>query len=135
MLALTGCGGGGDDDPGASLSAADQAGAKIFADAGCAGCHTLSAADSKADVGPNLDSTQLSQARIVRQVANGGNGMPAFRGKLTQDQIDQVAAFVAASAKGSGTPVVGKFEPDDSELADCKSGSFECYVQSMRKVA
>src|SRR5437667_8430658 len=40
VVALTACGGGSKGS--SSSSAADSAGGKIFASAGCAGCHTLS---------------------------------------------------------------------------------------------
>jgi mono/diheme cytochrome c family protein len=33
-------------------------------------------------------------AVVVKQVENGGGGMPAFLGTLTQQQIENVAAFV-----------------------------------------
>ena len=33
-------------------------GAKVFASAGCGGCHTLAAADASGEVGPNLDDLQ-----------------------------------------------------------------------------
>jgi mono/diheme cytochrome c family protein len=34
----------------------------------------------------------------VRQVTNGGGGMPAFGGRLSANQIDAVATYVASSA-------------------------------------
>ena len=133
VLVLTACGGGGGDK---SAADANPAGAKVFADAGCGGCHTLSAASSKGTVGPNLDSLQLSSDRVVRQVENGGNGMPSFSSKLSDQQIKDVAAFVAASAGTSnGKSVAGKFEPDDTKLSSCASGSFPCYEQGFGNLA
>lgn len=73
------------------------AGKQVFADAGCGGCHTLKAAGTSGTVGPNLDQLKPPLARIVHQVEVGGGPMPAFKGQLTDVQIQDVAAFVYAS--------------------------------------
>jgi mono/diheme cytochrome c family protein len=73
-------------------------GEKIFKGAGCAGCHTLAAANATGTVGPNLDQLKPSEARVAHQVTFGGGAMPAFKGKLTPDQIQAVAKYVASSA-------------------------------------
>jgi cbb3-type cytochrome c oxidase subunit III len=64
----------------------------------CASCHTLKAAGAAGTIGPNLDQLKPSLARVQHQVEAGGSVMPAFKGKLTQAQIDAVAKFVADSA-------------------------------------
>jgi cytochrome c6 len=64
----------------------------------CASCHTLAAAGTTGTIGPNLDQLKPSEARVERQVTNGGAVMPAFKGKLSAAQIKAVAAFVASSA-------------------------------------
>ena len=64
----------------------------------CAGCHTLKAAGATGTVGPNLDQLKPAQARVVRQVTNGGAVMPAFKGKLTPAQIAAVATYVSSNA-------------------------------------
>ena len=74
-----------------------QAGKAVFASAGCSGCHTLKAAGASGTVGPNLDQLKPAYARIVLQVTNGGQIMPAFKGRLSTTQIHDVAAFVYAS--------------------------------------
>ena len=75
------------------------AGKAVFTgSAGCAGCHTLKDAGATGNVGPNLDQLKPSQATVQHQVENGGGVMPAFKGQLTQAQIDAVAAFVADNA-------------------------------------
>ncbi|MFL5954038.1 MAG: c-type cytochrome [Gaiellaceae bacterium] len=82
----------------APVSAAEiAAGKQVFATAGCAGCHTLKAAGATGSVGPNLDQLKPDQPRIVHQVEVGGGPMPAFKGRLTEKQIHDVAAFVYAS--------------------------------------
>jgi mono/diheme cytochrome c family protein len=73
-------------------------GAKVFASAGCAGCHTLKAAGASGGVGPNLDNLKPSFDAVKAQVTNGGGGMPAFGGDLTSAEIDAVASYVSASA-------------------------------------
>jgi mono/diheme cytochrome c family protein len=74
------------------------AGAKVFTQANCGSCHTLSAAGAHGQIGPNLDATRPNFERVRTQVENGGGGMPAFGGQLTKDQIRDLAAFVAKRA-------------------------------------
>lgn len=72
-------------------------GKKIFA-AQCASCHTLAAANAAGTVGPNLDQLKPSLAVTKRQVENGGGVMPAFKGRLSDEQIQAVSTFVAGNA-------------------------------------
>jgi mono/diheme cytochrome c family protein len=76
------------------------AGAKVFASSGCGSCHTLAAAKSSGQVGPNLDAAKPGYDTVVVMVTNGGGGMPSFGGQLSKQQIRDVAAFVARSAGG-----------------------------------
>ena len=110
-LALVGAGCGGDDDSdsaeppaatttenGGGGAAGDAAkGEEVFASAGCGGCHTFEAAVSTGSVGPNLDDAAPSFDEVVTQVTNGGGAMPAFGGDLTEQEINDVAAFVSGS--------------------------------------
>jgi mono/diheme cytochrome c family protein len=73
------------------------AGKAVFESAGCTGCHTLKAANATGTIGPNLDQLKPAFATVVHQVENGGGPMPAFKGSLTQTQINDVAAFVYSS--------------------------------------
>jgi len=72
-------------------------GKAIFA-ANCVSCHILADAGATGTVGPNLDTLRPSDARVVKQVTNGGKIMPSFKGKLTAAQIRQVAAYVSSVA-------------------------------------
>jgi len=73
------------------------AGKTVFESAGCTGCHTLKAAGATGTVGPNLDQLKPAEAAVKNQVIHGGGPMPAFAGKLTPAQIQNVAAFVYVS--------------------------------------
>ena len=73
-------------------------GAKIFKGAGCAGCHTLAAAGSTGTTGPNPDQLAPTTAVVAHQVEVGGGLMPAFKGKLSDAQIQAVAQYVSSSA-------------------------------------
>ena len=66
----------------------------IFASAGCGGCHTLAAAGSDGNVGPNLDTSQPSLELAIDRITNGQGGMPSFDGQLSDEQIKAVAEFV-----------------------------------------
>jgi mono/diheme cytochrome c family protein len=71
-------------------------GAKVF-QGNCGSCHTLSAAGTSGQVGPNLDNISLSAADIESIVHGGRGAMPSFDGRLSGPEISAVAAFVAAS--------------------------------------
>jgi cytochrome c6 len=75
------------------------AGKEVFLGAAaCAGCHTLSDAGATATIGPNLDATQPSADLVVDRVTNGLGGMPSFADSLSEEQIQDVAAYVSSVA-------------------------------------
>jgi mono/diheme cytochrome c family protein len=77
------------------------AGKAVFTGVGtCGACHTLEAAGTTGVVGPNLDEAQPDLALILDRVENGKGAMPPFKGKLTDEQIADVAAFVYESTHG-----------------------------------
>ncbi len=133
VIALSGCGG--DDKP--SASPTNAPGAKVFTDAGCGNCHTLSAVEATGTVGPDLDQVKPEKEKVARQVTNGGVGMPSFSDKLSAKEIDDVAVFVADAtrkATGGGSVAAG-YEPDDTKLEDCAAGDNRCYEQAFANVA
>ena len=70
----------------------------------------FAAAGTTGNVGPNLDKLKPDEARVKRQVENGGAIMPAFKGRLTPAQIAAVAKFVASVAGcGDATTFVHLF--------------------------
>jgi alcohol dehydrogenase (cytochrome c) len=74
------------------------AGKQVFSD-NCSGCHGLDGTGGNG--GPDLSNANDLTA-VTRQIANGGNGMPAFKSTLTQKQIRDAAAYVTQTiAKGN----------------------------------
>jgi mono/diheme cytochrome c family protein len=73
-------------------------GKQVFNSAGCGACHTLKDAGSTGSVGPNLDTLKPSEQRVAHQVEVGGGPMPAFKGQLTDAQIQAVAKYVSSVA-------------------------------------
>jgi mono/diheme cytochrome c family protein len=109
-LLLAGCGGGDDESSSQATSteqsttaagggdeAASAAGKQVFT-SNCGGCHTLADAGTSGQVGPDLDELKPDKATVQRQVENGGGKMPAFKDKLSAEQIDQVATYVSSVA-------------------------------------
>jgi cytochrome c6 len=82
--------------------AADAAkGAKVFT-ANCAACHVggrnviVATKTLKKDA---LEKNNMNSiAAIVTQVQNGKNAMPAFKGRLNDQQIEDVATYVLEQA-------------------------------------
>ena len=79
-------------------SALGNDGKAIF-QAHCASCHTLAAANATGTIGPDLDQLKPRDAVVQHQVEVGGGVMPAFKGKLTDAQIEAVAKFVSSAGK------------------------------------
>ena len=74
------------------------AGKQVFESAGCVACHTLEDAGSTGTVGPNLDDAKPPATLVVTRVTNGAGAMPSFKDKLTEQQIQDVAAYVSSAA-------------------------------------
>jgi mono/diheme cytochrome c family protein len=77
------------------------AGKEIFLGAaGCGACHTLADAGTSGTVGPNLDEVKPSYAAVVDIVTNGRGQMPSFSDQLSEEDIRNVAAYVAQATGG-----------------------------------
>ena len=115
---LAACGGGGDDETGGGGSQAEApgqtdaapsdteteedaaptetgdaaAGENVFSE-NCAGCHGQ---DGGGGTGPalagNEDASDAEQ--VLKQIREGGGGMPPFEGQLSDEEIANVAAYV-----------------------------------------
>jgi mono/diheme cytochrome c family protein len=114
---VSGCGGGDEDDTAAETvenggggtepttgeteeeGEGDAANGKsVFASAGCGSCHVLADAGSSGTTGPNLDDSKPDFERVVDRVTNGSGVMPSFKDQLSEQEINDVAAYVSESA-------------------------------------
>jgi cbb3-type cytochrome c oxidase subunit III len=83
---------------GETTGGAKPDGKAIFAEAGCGGCHTLAAAGTSGNVGPNLDDAKPSKELVTERVTNGKGVMPSFKDSYSKEQIEAVAEFVSSNA-------------------------------------
>ena len=60
----------------------------------CGVCHTLQAAGSMGDIGPNLDQINVQMSQIIYAVTKGIGVMPPWEGILTNEEIEAVAYYV-----------------------------------------
>jgi cytochrome c6 len=75
------------------------AGEEVFTgEAACASCHTLADAGATGTIGPNLDASMPPAELVVDRVTNGMGAMPAFADSLSEEQIQDVAAYVSSVA-------------------------------------
>ena len=63
----------------------------------CGVCHTLQAAGSDGQIGPNLDLLKPKINQIILAVTNGVSVMPAYEGTLTEKEIEAVAYYIYKS--------------------------------------
>jgi cbb3-type cytochrome c oxidase subunit III len=80
--------GGGGDDP------------KSIFSSNCGSCHVLQDAGTSGTVGPNLDQSKPTFEAAFTQIKNGGGGMPAFGGQLTDEQIRALARYIVRVTQG-----------------------------------
>jgi mono/diheme cytochrome c family protein len=127
-LIVLGCGGGSDSEtvnqrsspngapePPAKeqpLSPAELHGRDLFVQ-NCGSCHTLDAAGTVGQIGPNLGDIPLTEADVLAAIRTGGgrhsHGAGGRTGNMPRDLVTgkdarDVAAFVSASGPGAGTP-------------------------------
>jgi mono/diheme cytochrome c family protein len=79
-------------------------GRRIFtelAEPPCAACHTLKAAKSTGEIGPNLDELKPDLDKIRQAVKNGVGVMPAFAERLSEADIEAVAEYVAGAVRAA----------------------------------
>ena len=93
--------------PLAQIAAQDGAGAgdvangkQVFESAVCGACHILADADASGPLGPSLDgNANLTHAFVVDRVANGAGAMPGYSAQLSDQEIDDVAAYIMSVAQ------------------------------------
>jgi mono/diheme cytochrome c family protein len=89
-------------------------GAQVFANNGCAGCHTLAAANAGGTVGPDLDKTlpgqtaaQITQSIVdpsAKPTAGYPNLMPDnFEQLIPAPQLKQLVQYLISSTSGGST--------------------------------
>lgn len=109
-VAAAGCGGGQDSaaepetvsgtpgsatEEGAPQGGGDAVvGKQVFLDNGCGDCHVLADAGTEGTIGPNLDEAKPELGIAIERVRDGKPPMPAFKDRLTEKQINDVAAYV-----------------------------------------
>jgi mono/diheme cytochrome c family protein len=81
--------------------AAEEAGAVLFRDKGCAYCHGAGGTGGKK--GPDLANLRNDRlwtpANITHQILNGGQKMPPFSDSLTDAEIQQLVAYLRAKQR------------------------------------
>ena len=60
----------------------------------CGVCHSLQAAGSDGQIGPNLDMLKPQAEQIISAVTNGIGVMPPWEGILTEEEIEAVAYYI-----------------------------------------
>jgi mono/diheme cytochrome c family protein len=83
---------------GSRTRAAEQAGALLFRDKGCAHCHGAGGTGGKK--GPDLTGLRKNKlwtpAKITGQILNGGQKMPSFGDSLTDEEVTRLIAYLRA---------------------------------------
>ena len=75
-------GGGNEDLPALELTGDATAGEPLFGEGGCGACHTLSAAGSGGNIGPNLDESQPSYELAVERIHARAGRHAGLRGAV-----------------------------------------------------
>lgn len=93
---------------------AGGAGAQVFANNGCGGCHTLAAANSGGTTGPDLDevlpgqSEEMIKESVVNPEAELAKGYSAgimpqeFGEKLSEEELEQLVKYLSESTSKGG---------------------------------
>ena len=86
--------------PRPAAPAPGSAGARFVAD-GCGVCHTLRAAGARGGSGPDFDTSEvLTRAQIRTGILEGANGMPSYRGRISERDLRRLTALIAAAMRG-----------------------------------
>jgi plastocyanin len=109
--------GGESEQTGEEEGGAESPGAQIFASSGCGSCHTLAAAESTGQTGPDLneflapdDDTAAVEEMIVdpnAEIAEGysANVMPTNYGQqLSKTEVEQLARYLVATTPANPGP-------------------------------
>jgi len=86
---------------GSNSKVAEEAGAVLFRDKGCAYCHGVGGAGGKkAPALTGLRKDKLwTPEKITSQIMNGGQKMPPFSDSLTDAEISQLVVYLRAKVR------------------------------------
>lgn len=100
--------------PGATPGPLDaMTNARMIYGENCALCHKVDGSGGRITIkGERLNVPSLSKGHALRhtdketaeQIAEGGDGMPQFKDKLTGEQIKDLVAFIRKEFQGGATP-------------------------------
>jgi sulfite dehydrogenase len=78
-------------------------GKKLFTSATppCALCHTLRDAGTTGKIGPPLDELQPDAEQVATALRQGSGVMPAYREKLSEEEILALARYVSRAARSA----------------------------------
>lgn len=92
----------------------------------CQSCHGVDGKGGpvKLDDGTRLKVPSLREGHSLRhpdsdfrkQIMAGGDGMPAFKDKLNQQQIDDLIKFIRQEFQGGATPPTEKSDEKDKKM-------------------
>ena len=122
------------------VTARAATGQQIWSQAGCGGCHTLAAAGSTGNAGPNLDYLRPSSSAVASQVTYGGGGMPSFGSSFSSSDIQALASWVSSVAGGTtastpaSTPSTGALPPPTVPLSTMSTAKVKRLQRSLAKL-
>ncbi len=114
-----------DDGPDDKIAYSVSQGKELFGQMNCVGCH----AHGGGAIGPALMDAQWSYgsepSQIFATIVEGRpNGMPSFRGKLTNDQVWALVAYVR-SLSGIGRKDVRSGRNDDMQYKSSEQNTLK----------
>jgi mono/diheme cytochrome c family protein len=80
-------------------SKAKARGAELFATRGCSHCHGPQGVGGAEGPDLQLVRNRLKADQIMRQIHDGGKGMPAYGDQLSADQMSDLVAYLRAKRK------------------------------------
>jgi mono/diheme cytochrome c family protein len=88
-----------------SKKEAEQAGAALFRDKGCAYCHGAAAQGTQK--GPSLANVRqkLKASQIADQIENGGQKMPSFKEAVSNEEVAELVAYLRAKHRPVPAPI------------------------------
>jgi mono/diheme cytochrome c family protein len=102
---------------GSRTKAAEEAGAVLFRDKGCAYCHGAGGSGGKK--APNLTKLRTDKLwtapNITNQILNGGQKMPPFSDSLSEAEIAQLVAYLRAKHRPIPPPAATPPPPPQAD--------------------